>query len=153
MSQLTSVAQLVGGFIRYWGFRQIHGEVWTVVFLAKSPLSGSEIVKKLNVSKALVSPALKELEAEGLIRQVASENSKTKRYEAERNVTKVIRDVLERREKPMIAEVRAEFAKLQQSTKATADLDPERLKIMNDLIDTAHSSLNMLLEMGMFEDQ
>lgn len=151
MSQLRNVAELVGSFIRYWGFRQIHGEVWTLVFLAKSPLSGADIVKKLGVSKALVSPALKELEAEGLVRQIPSENFKTKRYEAEENVTAVIRNVLERREKPMIAKIRSEFAKLQQSPKPKNDLDPERLKAMNDLIETAHSSLNLVLDMGLFD--
>ena len=105
VTALREMAELVGNFIRYWGFRKIHGEIWTIVYLSGVPLSGVELVEILDVSKALVSPALKELEAEGLITQTESENSKTKRYVAQDDVFSVIRKVLNRREKPMIEKI------------------------------------------------
>ena len=37
---LKKLAEGFGQFIRYWGFRQIHGEVWSVVYLAPAPLFG-----------------------------------------------------------------------------------------------------------------
>lgn len=105
LAALSHTADLIGDFIRYWGFRKIHGEIWTIVYLSKSPLSGAQLVDILGVSKALVSPALKELEEEGLIFQTESENSKTKRYLAVEDVFKVIKNVLDRREKPLIERI------------------------------------------------
>jgi DNA-binding transcriptional regulator GbsR (MarR family) len=90
---LQRLSAAIGLFIRYWGFRKIHGEIWSVVYLSPKALSGVEIGKTLKVSKALVSRALKELEAEGLIFQTESENSKTKRYAAEEDVAKIIQGV------------------------------------------------------------
>jgi DNA-binding transcriptional regulator GbsR (MarR family) len=72
--KVQQLSTFIGHFIRYWGFRNIHGQIWTIVYLSETPLSGAEIVKFLKVSKALVSPALKELEMEGLIKKVESES-------------------------------------------------------------------------------
>ncbi len=94
---LRKLSGAIGDFIRYWGFRRIHGQIWTQVFLAKHPLSGSELSRLLKVSKALVSPALSELVAHGLIRQIGGDK-KTKTYVAEPDVLKVIQNILRSRE-------------------------------------------------------
>lgn len=142
--KLRNLAGFVGDFIRYWGFRRIHGQIWTVIYLSQKPLSGVEIVKLLSVSKALVSPALKELESEGLILQIESENSKTKRYQAEENVEKIIHDVLNRRERPMMREISNSFAVL--AAKGDAAFRPQRIENMEKMIQTAQMSLNLLLD-------
>ena len=143
---LKQLATGIGGFIRYWGFRNIHGEIWTTVYLSNEPLSGIEICQLLNVSKALVSPALKELEAEGLIRQVASENSKTKRYLAEEDVNKVIHEVLKRREKPMIEKIQQSYLKLGQEITEESAVNSERLQKMGAMIQVAELGLSTLLQ-------
>ncbi len=146
LRNLLQLSTFIGRFIRYWGFRKIHGEIWSVVYLAKVPLSGVEIGQILKVSKALMSPALKELETEGLIRQTHSENSKTKRYEAEENVTKIIQGVLNRREKPMIENIRKSHEKLSQQSAAAELLDLKRLETMGAMIQVAHIGLGALFE-------
>jgi len=140
------LAQSVGHFIRYWGFRQIHGEIWTLVYLARSPLSGAELVELLGVSKALISPAITQLESEGLIRQIESENAKTKRYVAVDNVDEVIRQVLKRRELPMLSNVAGalesisdEFAVSQSFARG------DRLKELKKMVETAQSALAFLI--------
>lgn len=140
LKQLQHLSTQVGNFIRYWGFRNIHGQIWTVVYLSKEPLSGVEIGSILKVSKALISPALKELETEGLIFQVESENSKTKRYRAEEDVAKIIRDVLSRRELPMIDEVQKSFSQLKGDS-----LNPERVDSLGGMIQMAQVSLAAIL--------
>ena len=70
----------IGNFIRYWGFRRIHGAIWTQVFLSKTPLSCTDLTERLGLSKALISPALEELCHYHLIQVVASPNDKTKLY-------------------------------------------------------------------------
>ncbi len=144
VSKIADLADLVGDFIRYWGFRKIHGEIWTVVYLSEKALSGADIVQLLNVSKALVSPALKELEVEGLILETESENSKTKRYVAEEDVSKVIRQVLNRREKPMLAKIKASFDQLEKDPKKEISVNLDRQKKMGGMIERAQLMLLLL---------
>ncbi len=147
--RLQELARQVGDFIRYWGFRKIHGEIWTVIYLSARPLSGVEIVGLLKVSKALVSPALKELEHEGLIGQVKSENSKTKRYAAVEDVTSIIRGVLVRREKPMISKIKACHVQLAGYAGGDAGgefIDPTRMQTLGTFIHTADLALSTLVD-------
>lgn len=142
--KLQNLASGVGQFIRYWGFRNIHGEIWSIVFLHQNPLSGIEIGQILNVSKALVSPALKELVEEGLIKQIQSENSKTKRYVAEEDVVKIIQSVLKRRESIMLKEILKKHSDLCQQN--NPNLNSERLEKMGKMIILAQLGLSSLLE-------
>lgn len=142
-SKVAQLSDSVGDFIRYWGFRRIHGQIWTLVYLSKVPLSGSELVDLLSVSKALVSPAIKELEDEGLIIQIKSENSKTKRYKAVEDVEKVIKGVLRRREKPMMDKVYKSFSDLDAHIAA---IDQNRLVKIGKMITQAQMLLTMLTE-------
>ncbi len=144
--KIQQFSSLVGDFIRYWGFRKIHGQIWAAIYLSRSPLSGIDLVKILDVSKALVSPALKELEDEGLIFQTKSENSKTKRYEAEENVTEVIHNVLKRRERPMLDRISKKFEALKNHQGSEQYLDPLRLNNVDTMIQTAQMGLIFLLE-------
>lgn len=144
-NNLKELSTWIGHFIRYWGFRKIHGEIWTLVYLSSEPLSGVEIAKRLQVSKALVSPALKELEAEGLIFQCKSENSKTKRYAAVDDVNKVIKGVLNRREKPMIEKIHQSYLKTAQQGDSDS-MNPERLATLGAMILMAQMGLGSLLE-------
>lgn len=149
LSRLQELARQVGDFIRYWGFRKIHGEIWTVIYLSARPLSGVEIVGLLRVSKALVSPALKELEHEGLISQVESENSKTKRYAAVEDVTSIIRGVLVRREWPMISKIKACHGELENHVggdTANHALDSTRMQSLGAFIHTADIALSTLVD-------
>lgn len=143
---LRLLAGHVGDFIRYWGFRRIHGEIWSLVYLSGTPLSGVEIVNKLKVSKALVSPALKELEDEGLIEKVPSENSKVKRYIAVEDVASVIKGVLNRREKPMLEKIAKAHQALSKSNLLGSGYREDRLEQIGAMIQTAQMGLGLLLE-------
>jgi DNA-binding transcriptional regulator GbsR (MarR family) len=151
-SKIRILAGDVGDFIRYWGFRRIHGEIWSVLYLSETPLSGIEIVNLLKVSKALVSPALKELEDEGLIQRVPSENSKVKRYAASEDVVTVIKGVLKRREKPMLDKVGKSYAALSASTVSNSGFRADRLERMGAMIETAQFGLQALLAFDAFDE-
>lgn len=146
LSKVKQLSTGIGNFIRYWGFRRIHGEIWSVVYLSAEPMSGIEIGKILGVSKALVSPALKELEAEGLIRQIPSENAKTKRYVAEENVTAIIQGVLKRRELPMIATIQKSHELISRELKEGGGINLDRLQNMGVMIQMAQMSLASLMD-------
>jgi DNA-binding transcriptional regulator GbsR (MarR family) len=145
--RLQKLAVGIGQFIRYWGFRKIHGEIWALIYLSPAPLSGIEIGKILKVSKALISPALKELAAEGLILQTKSENSKTKRYIAEEDVAKIIQGVLKRREMPMIEKIQQQYNDLLGVSPNKEFVKRERLEKMGTMIQTAQMGLSTMLNL------
>lgn len=151
--KIHQLSTLIGQFIRYWGFRNIHGEVWTVVYLSQQPLSGIEIGKLLKVSKALISPALKELETEGLIRQTKSENSKTKRYEAEDNLTEIIHGVLKRREKLMLDKIQKSHSGLVELGNNCESINQERLQTIGHMIQMAQFGLHTILQIDTLENK
>lgn len=132
---LAALSGAVGDFIRYWGFRRIHGEIWTQIYLNKTPLSGVELTERLGVSKALVSPALKELEEHKLI-FVKNEDGKTKRYTANPDVFQVIRNILMERELKLIEKALLQFGKVEATD--DPELDRERLKSIGQMISVAH---------------
>jgi DNA-binding transcriptional regulator GbsR (MarR family) len=147
IESLRNVARGVGSFIRYWGFRRIHGEIWALLYLSKKPLSGADLLRLLDVSKALVSPALKQLEKEGLIYEVESENAKVKRYAAADDVGAVIRRVIAKRESKMISETQNAFQQLNrqfnQGLKDFVNLD--RAGSMGRMIETAQLGVDFVL--------
>lgn len=144
--KVNNLARLVGDFIRYWGFRKIHGEIWTVLFLTAKPMSCADLVLYLGVSKALVSPALKELEAEGLISNVKSENSKVKRYLAKEDVFETINSVLDRREKPMMKKIKSAFRQIEQGQ--IEHICQERVEFLGEMIQGAEIMLESIGQSG-----
>ncbi len=138
------MATAVGDFIRYWGFRRIHGQIWTELYLSKQTLSGKELTRRLGVSKALVSPALHELIEFKLIRQTQS-TGKLKQYCADPNVFQVIVGVLNNRERHLIENAQKTHRILTESLK-TQDIlsdaiDLSRLTELGEMIKTALSAL------------
>lgn len=101
--KLRDFANSVGDFIRYWGFRRIHGQIWALVYLSNKALSGAGLMRALKVSKALISPALSELLDYKLILN-AGGDLKTKLYTANPDISSVIENVLKTREKELLKE-------------------------------------------------
>lgn len=152
LEQIQRLAVAVGNFIRYWGFRRIHGQIWTAIYLSQTELSGSDLVKALGVSKALVSPALAELEGFGLIRY-ASGDAKTKRYEACPDVFSVIQRILRQREKRLILEAKFEYEVLLRLVrKGATRADAERLDKVGKMIHSASMAIELILASATSED-
>jgi DNA-binding transcriptional regulator GbsR (MarR family) len=148
IEKLQALSDSVGDFIRYWGFRRIHGQIWTQVFLSKESLSGAELTERLGVSKALVSPALAELESYGLIEMV-QDGKKTKRYSAVPDVVSVIKKILKERELKIIKTAQAKFESLshlhKKSEQGQSVIDGERLEEVGQMIALADFSLGFLI--------
>lgn len=149
MRKLRALSQGVGDFIRYWGFRRIHGQIWAQVYLSKDSLSGAELTQRLGVSKALISPALSELESYGLIR-MNEDGKKTKRYSAAPDVIPVIKDILKNREAKIIASAKEQFDALTNVHQELGDhaslLESGRLQEVGKMISLAQFALNFLVE-------
>lgn len=148
---MKNMSKAVGDFIRYWGFRRIHGEIWTQMFLSRRALSGSDLVERLGLSKALIHPALHELEGHGLIKlDSTGSDEKTRRYRANADVYSIIKNVLQNRELVLIRTAIQEHKALQETFRRNGDLDidPERLKELGKMMDSALFSVSILQKLN-----
>jgi len=141
-SATRRLAACVGDFMRYWGFRRIHGQLWLQVYLSPRPLSGAELTRRLRVSKALVSPALADLVKHKLVREF-NVDGKTKNYQAEPDVFSVIQSVLREREAVLLAQAYSACAALGELN--SEEIDRERLEIVRTMIHSAEQTLELLI--------
>jgi len=143
---LQVLSSAVGDFIRYWGFRRIHGQLWTQIYLSTEPLSGADLTRRLKVSKALVSPALGELLSYGLI-EIFELDGKTKVYKANPDVFSVIKNILKSREATLIEKAHASYLKLDNSLgKDRQEIDRARLEQLREMIESAQFALQLVLQ-------
>ncbi len=148
-SELDALANHIGYFIEYWGFKKIHGQIWTHIWLSKSPIDATSLVKRLQVSKALVSLAVKDLISYDVIRVHGQGDRRKILLVANPDVQTVISNVLLKRETVMLEQIRAQFEKtndLNEQTKTDLDLDEGKLVSMQIMIQLAQMSLATLIE-------
>ena len=149
LSQVNRLAEKVGTFIEYWGFKRIHGMIWTHLYLSPRPVSAQELIARLKVSKALISLTMKDLMHYGLVLQTEeSLNKKNKFYVANPDVFSAIRQVLVTREQELLKKTDEEFKLLKSLSESGADpsmLEPERLESMGLMINGAQSTLQAML--------
>ncbi|MGZ3723492.1 MAG: hypothetical protein ACXVA9_11205 [Bdellovibrionales bacterium] len=149
--ELEELANEVGDFICYWGFKRIHGRLWTHIYLAKSPLDAGNLMQRLKVSKALISLSLNDLLKYDVILENGKSARGTQTYVANPDVLDVILNVLRRRERKMLA-------KAETSHKMLSALSPEnlvranchdaRVESLGRMIVQAQGALSSLLELA-----
>ena len=146
--EVMQLAQSIGNFIEYWGFKAIHGKIWTLLFLSKEPLSAIELSRKLEVSKTLLSFSIAELLEYEVIESVGKGAKRTVFFRANPNLTAVILNVLRRRERPMMSEIEGAFQRLQEVKsiqKGTLLLDSGQLESLGEWIQAGKSALDSLV--------
>lgn len=149
--RVLQACDTVGSFIAWWGFKAIHGRVWTLLALRGAPMSQAEISRTLSVSRALVSGAVGELMGFGLVRSVGS--GRTAPYEAVMDVWPVISDILREREWMMLESARVsleaavEEAELMKDTGAEMVWSLERMRVLLGLTEMAQTFLKILIKL------
>lgn len=143
----------VGAFIETWGFRAIHGRVWTLLALRSEPMAQTEIADTLGVSRSLVSLAMRELGHYGLVHALSDHRNAP--YEARLDVWPTITDVVRGREWMLIERARlsleaavdeAEHAKAEGRT---TPYDLERLRLLLRMSEFAQVVLRTVLAVRM----
>ncbi len=97
------VADQVGRLMEFWGFKRVHGRVWTILFLAPEPLPSAEIRRRLSISAGAASMALAELRRWGAVRE-APARGRAVHYEPETNIWRLISRVMQDRERRILDE-------------------------------------------------
>jgi DNA-binding transcriptional regulator GbsR (MarR family) len=147
---MSKLSKEVGQFIEYWGFKRIHGEVWTHLYLSSFPLSAAQLTEKLKVSKALLSLCMRDLLKYKLISRIPDKNKKTKLFVANPDVFAVIRHVLEVREKKMLERIKTATAAVQSVGLQDPALSTERTQKLLEMTTVAQTILEQVLPLEPF---
>jgi len=150
-NELALMADQVGRFMQYWGFKKIHGRIWTHIYLSSIPLDAGTLMKRLRVSKALMSLSLHDLMDHGVIREAGKSERGTQVYVANPNIISLILSVLRSREKKMLLEIESAWRMLRNvshSEVADAQLEVTRVENLGQLIHEAQGALDAILELS-----
>jgi DNA-binding transcriptional regulator GbsR (MarR family) len=142
--ELHELTEMIGEFIQYWGFKKIHGKIWCLLFLSKTPLDANDFMEHFAISKALVSQSLTELKEYNVIVELGKGEKKTLLYKANPHLTEVIFGVLRSREKRLLCQIYASFRLLNDlplETQNAANIDQENLKRLGSMIRFAEKFL------------
>lgn len=152
--ELDDLADKIGEFIHYWGFKKIHGKIWCHLYLSKEPIDQQTLMKKLKVSKALMSQSLKELEEFGVIQSVGKEGGRCELYTSHPSVINAIMTVLRNREKKMLANIFSSYRNLQSLNAEQIEnlgLDSARINTLGRMITFAERFLTVLINFDVFD--
>lgn len=156
LPELEELAAEVGDFICYWGFKKIHGRIWTHIYLAREPLDAGLLMRRLKVSKALISLSLNDLLKFNVIQEHGKSARGTQTYTANPDVMDVILTVLRRRERKMLSKAETGhkmLASLKPEVLEQANIQSERLAAMGTMIHQAQNALTSLLELATLDMQ
>ncbi|HIA04343.1 MAG TPA: ArsR family transcriptional regulator [Myxococcales bacterium] len=147
--RVLQVCDAAGSFIEYWGFKAIHGRIWTVLALRREPMSQIEICELLGVSRSLVSTSVAQLVDFGLVRPVSEHRMAP--YEAVIDVWPTITEILRSREWMILESARntleaaLEEAQLQQESGHSSAYNHDRIQMLLTMTEMAQSFLKILL--------
>jgi DNA-binding transcriptional regulator GbsR (MarR family) len=145
-ARILKVCDAVGDFIEYWGFKAIHGRIWTLLALRREPLSQVEIAEFLNVSRSLVSGAVAELTKLGLVQSLSDHRNAP--YEAVVDIWPTISDVLRGREWMLIESARlaleGAIEEIELRGRVT-NWDLDRMRFLLRMTEIAQAFLRLLI--------
>lgn len=148
--ELEDLAEKIGDFIQYWGFKKIHGRIWTHIFLAEEPLDAQTLICRLKVSKALMSFSLNDLLGYSVIEEAGKSARNTQLYRVNTDFISVILNVLRRREKRLLTTIEGSFRAFKDlpiTEQKQLNVDPERVRCLGLLIKEAQSTLAGMLSL------
>ncbi|MBW2732060.1 MAG: hypothetical protein JRH20_06670 [Deltaproteobacteria bacterium] len=150
--RVRDLCDAVGAFIDYWGFRAIHGRVWVLLAIRSEPMSQAEIAAFLQVSRALVSTAMSELQGYRLVRPTHEHRNAP--YTATIDVWPTITDVLRSREWMLLEssrlalEATVDEISMREREGQSHPYRLKRLRILLAMTEMAQALLKVLLSLG-----
>ncbi len=118
------VVDAVGTVIEFWGFKRSHGRVWALLYLRGEALTALELQELLKASKGAISMITRELEQWGVVRRVRSPSDASWRFDAETNLMRMVRRVIEDREIRVVARAREDLERAERLAKSDRNVDP-----------------------------
>lgn len=150
--EFEEVATQVGEFIEYFGFKKVHGRIWTHLFLSTVSLDATDLVERLKISKALVSTSISDLLSYEVI-EVAGKGARgTTAYRASPHLTQAITKILRIRERRMLARV-SSAVRLLKTVEPAPTVSSERIDVLSSMVSSAEDILDSILVLGQADFQ
>jgi DNA-binding transcriptional regulator GbsR (MarR family) len=146
-AQFDQLSGLVGDFLQHWGFKKIHGQIWLHIFLSDRPVDASTLVKRLKVSKALISGAIKDLLSHQVIEPCAKGHKRTIYFRSNPDIMSVVVRVLKSREQMMLDEIKESLRSVVE--KKLEFVSAARLNELEEMIYSAGDLLEVLIAAGL----
>jgi DNA-binding transcriptional regulator GbsR (MarR family) len=146
--EIDELVNQVGDFIQYWGFKNVQGRIWAHLFLSDEALDAAELMKRLGISKALVSISVKEMLDYEVIEEAGKSSRGTIIYRANPDQESVIMNVLRRRERLMLSRIASAHRICRSVTngeRSKLKISDEGLGRLGDLIQKAELALDAIL--------
>lgn len=142
-ADFENLAKLVGQFMEYWGFKKIHGQIWTHIYLSEHPIDATTIGKRLKVSKALISLAMKDLVKYHVIEVCEKGHKRTVYFRSNPDIMSVINEVLKSREKKMLDQIHSALKAL--TAKKTDWIAKDKLEELENMVMDASDFLDVMI--------
>jgi DNA-binding transcriptional regulator GbsR (MarR family) len=123
----------------FWGFPKAMGAIYGAIYLSPAPLSLDEIVKQVGVTKGAVSTNVRQLERLGMIHKHLIMGDRKDYYRAETDFWKIIKGILQEREKSEFDSALRSVAEAQEMLNE-AEIQPDQA----ELVDFYHQRLGAM---------
>ena len=138
--ELIHLADLIGEFIEYWGFKAVQGRLWCYLYLANEPLDSAQLAELLEISPALVTQSVQILLQYRVISEVEKGKNGVLRFIANPKVSEAITGVLEGRELELLDRIQLSYRRLDQRKKTHTlpiALNQERMELLGQWVNLA----------------
>ena len=115
---VDQVAHTLGELMRFWGFRDVLGRIWGLLYLSPEPVTPEQICSRLKISRGNVSVALAEMQRWGAVKRVRTPGQRTSAFVAETDLWKTISRVYRERERYEAERAQAAFAQALEAVAA-----------------------------------
>jgi DNA-binding transcriptional regulator GbsR (MarR family) len=139
------VAEMIGGLMEFWGFKAVHGRMWTVLYLSPEPLSAAELGERLALSTGAVSMALADLQKWGVVKKAWRPGERRDYYEPETSIWKMVSRVFRERE---LTTVREAISAFEAALKTIAQLRPKATAEEKRLLKFIEGRIQSLLSLS-----
>ena len=144
-----------------FGLNNIMAQLYAILYLSNRPLSLNEMAERLKISKGSASINIRAIERYGAVRRVWVKGSRKDYYEAETNITKVIRDRIKSMAQRRLLEIDdmlKSSSQILNSVNSSDKEEDEAIKIFKERLDklrelhTQAQSLFNLFNSGLLDN-
>ncbi len=118
--------EICADIFKAFHFKPNIGRIWAILFYSTEPLSQRELMMLLGFSAGFISQGLKELNHFGMIIPQENRHSREMRYSAENNFTKILSNILEKREKNLLTDLMERVEELKAHLSIAQPDSPQR---------------------------
>lgn len=142
--------QEVGRLSSFAGFNKSLGQIYALLYLSQEPLSLAEIAQQLGISKGNASLIIQTMERWGLVHPLHKKGDRKDYYQAETDFWKIIRDIVNERDRKEIDHTISSITDILASVKETGndEDDPERkfyLERLQRMLEFGHA-INQIIQ-------